>query len=390
MIKKKRVYLDFVASAPVSDNAKRAFLRALSAFGNPSSAHADGATARFILEDARNIIARIVEAKTDDVLFTSGATEANAIAIRGHVQALMQSNRDAHDIHVLYSPTSHSSIVKTAESLRSLGVCVEKIPLTKNGIVDTGALASMLREQTALVSMDAVCGETGIIGNSREVRRVLEKANMKKRALLHVDASQAPCTERLTRSHWGADMLVLDAQKVGGVRGVGAIIAHRTIPFTPLFEGGGQERGVRSGTPPVALAVAFATALKEVTNGREKFRARAEGARTKLLKVLNTIQNCVVNEGKNNAPNILNFSLIGRDTDYLLALLDEAGFSVSTKSACESDTQGSRVIKELTGDDSRSWSTLRVSWGPSESVRDILRFSKVLLREVTFLDENRI
>lgn len=385
----RHIYLDFAAAAPVSKSAARAFGRALRVYGNPSSPHTQGRAARAILENARHTIANLVEVKSDDVIFTSGATEANAIAMRGHVSALLRSGRAPKDIHILYSSAAHTSIVKTVCALTRDGIQSEPLPITAEGQVDIKALTKMIRPETALISMEAVNGEIGIIYNTREVRNMVEKITSKYgRALVHVDASQAAFAQKLTRSHWGADMLVLDAQKLGGVRGIGALIAHRTIPLVALVDGGGQERGIRPGTEPVALAAAFAAALTEVTSEREKFYIRAKAARASLCAAINAIANCVINQSKDNVPHILNISLLGRDSDYLVALLDEAGFAVSSRSACETDAGGSRAVAVFTGDKTRADSTLRVSWGPTISAHNIARFGRALAGSVTFLDEH--
>ena len=386
---KKRIYLDFAGAAPVSARAKRALASALRAYGNPSAAHTEGREARVLLEEARTTIARLTEVKTDDVIFTSGATEANALAIFGHIRALMDAGRCAKDIHLLYLPTAHSSIVESARALARAGVAAEPLPILPEGRVDIQALTKILRPETVLVSMDAVCGETGTIWNTREVRQALEaKAREGKRALLHIDASQAPLTSRITRTYWGADMLVFDAQKVGGVRGIGALIARRTIPLVPLVRGGGHERGVRPGTPPVALAASFAAALAGVSSGRENFCASAERSRSALAPVLASIPQCILHTAKEQSPHIINVSLLGRDTDYLVALLDEAGFAVSTRSACETDAEGSRVLLALTGDQKRAASTLRISFGPTTRPAELVRFSRALVRAVAFLDQH--
>jgi cysteine desulfurase len=192
----------------------------------------------------------------------------------------------------------------------------------------------------------------------------------------------------MTRAHFGADMLTLDASKVGAVRGIGALIAHRTIPLTPLYSGGGQERGLRSGSEAPELAKEFAASLRAAALGRDAFRTRAELDRNRLVeRIISTIPNVYINEGSkgNNrqVPNILNLSLPGRDTDYLVALLDEAGFAVSTRSACETDSEeGSRAVYSLTSDVERARATLRISWGPSVLARDLDRFVEALVRSV--------
>jgi len=354
--KKKRIYLDYAAGAS----------------GNPSSPHEEGRMAKKMLEDARRDIARLLEVQSDDVIFTSGATEANALAILGVAKA---------GDHVLYLPSSHASIVENMKLLAERGVEVEPLPIT-DWRVDCEKLKKMLRPETKLVSMDAVCGETGIIWNTREVKQVIDKI------FLHVDASQAPMTEKITRAHFGADMMTLDASKVGDVRGIGALIAHRTIPLKPLYRGGGQERGLRSGSEVPELAEKFAAALGTAAYNRESFRVSAKHMRTRLInEITNAIKNMCVNEGHSQAPHILNLSLTGRDTDYLIALLDESGFAVSTRSACETDSEeGSRAVLVLTGDVERAKSTLRISCGPNVQEREITHFVKALVRAVSFVD----
>ena len=395
-----RTYLDWASAAPVSTSAWRAFVKTSKLYGNPSSPHKEGDGAHIALEKARTIIARIAGVKSDGVIFTSGATEANAIAIQGHVKALLAAGRDLGSLHLLYLPTAHASVVETMEDLRAAGAQVESLALIDSGAgvtVDLTQLQKQLRPETVLVSMDAVCGETGTKYHTRDVRRVimsaqkagLFKGNEHNRPLLHVDASQAPFTESIECNHLGADLLTLDAQKIGGVRGVGALI--RTNPLValfPLMHGGGQEQGIRPGTESPALAASFAVALTEAQAGKEEFNARAAGARSTLLSSLKTTcPDLIENVGREHVSHILNISLPHRDTDYLVMLLSQARFSVSTKSACETDATGSRVVLTMTHDSVAALSTLRISWGPTTNARHLKQFAKALTQEVRFLDE---
>ncbi len=252
---------------------------------------------------------------------------------------------------------------------------VEPLPI-RDARVDIQALESKITSNTVLVSMDAVCGETGVIWNTREVAEVLKK----KKITLHVDASQASLTEKVTRSHFDADLLTFDISKISPLRGLGVLVAHRTILLEPLYRGGGQERGLRPGSEVPELAVAFADALEKAVEGREEFTTRAAAARAQLITELaEHVPEALVNESKAQAPNILNISFPDRDTDYLVALLDEAGFAVSTRSACETDSEdGSRAVFALTGDQKRAQSTLRISWGPDIRPRDLERFVNAL------------
>lgn len=380
MFSRRRTYLDYAAGVS----------------GNPSSPHEEGRQAKKILEDARTTIARLTEVQPDDVIFTSGATESNALAILGHIHALRESagsdTPGRNNMRVLYLPSAHASIVENVALLAKEAVHIEPLPI-RDYRVDTKALANLIKTETVLVAMESVCGETGVVWNTREVSEVLKKARgggAAARIILHVDASQAPLTEKITRGHFGADTLTFDASKIGATRGVGVLIAHRTIPIVPLYAGGGQERGLRSGSEAPELARHFAKALSEAVNGREKFRAAAEKSRAALSKIiLEKIPHVYIQEGRANVPNILNVSLPGRDTDYLVALLDEAGFAVSTRSACETDSEeGSRAVLALTGDAGRAKTTLRISWNSSVRQRSLVLFGEALVRAVAFIDKS--
>lgn len=383
-----RTYLDWAAAAPVLPEAQRAFVQADRVFGNPSAPHAEGRAARDLLQIARVAIARLAEVKPEAVVFTSGATEANNLAIQGTVRALRAAGRTGV-LHALYLPTAHASVIDTLTALEGEGVQAEPLAL-ENGAVSFTALQRQLRPETFLVCIDAVCGETGTRYDTRAVRRVLDAARQagNERIALHVDASQLPLAESFEQTRLAADFITLDAQKVGGVRGIGALIRRFDIPLAPLLHGGGQEQGVRSGTEPVALAAAFAVALEVCAENRIPFVKRARAMRARLIATLRAaLPDLLINEGKEGVSHILNVSIPGRDTEYAAVLLDTEGFAVSTKSACETDAaEGSRVVLALTGDPTRAASTLRISWGPTTKPRDLDRFAAALLRTIRFLD----
>jgi cysteine desulfurase len=394
-------YLDWASAAPVSAAARKAFIAALDVFGNPSSPHALGAKAREMLENARLTIALLAGTKTDSIIFTSGATEANALAIQGHVKSLLESGRKASEIHLLYLPTAHASVVDTMQELLRNGILVEPLQIT-DGQIDLKKLAEQVRSETAFVSIDLVCGETGTIYNARDVRRTLDAAQKKliengqkvlsERILLHVDASQAPFVESYEHTHLGADLITLDAQKVGGVRGIGVLIrVHPSTKLLPIMQGGGQEQGLRPGTESPALAEAFAVALADAQNGREEFIARAQAMRDSFIHdIKEKFGGCEINVGKHFSPHIINMSFPHIDPDYAVMVLSEAGFSVSTRSACETDSdEGSHTVLALTGDTIRAASTLRISWGPSTPEETLRNFQKELISTLEFLYQQK-
>lgn len=388
----KRVYLDWAAAAPVLPKAQHAFSKALSVFGNPSSPHREGREAHTILTDARVRIARLAGVKQDAVVFTGGATEANAIAIQGQVKALLNKGAKPEVLHVLYLPSAHASTRGCVAQLQSEGVLVEPLRVI-GGMIDLAALKEQIRSETVLVALEVVCGETGTRFDTRGVRQVLDQARKEGgiRIRMHADASQLPLVESFELTRIASDTLTLDAQKVGGVRGIGVLLAPRQVPLEPLIRGGGQERGLRPGTESAGLASAFASALEEAHDAHASFALKASRQRDHLTtRLQDGISNIEMNGGKNTVPHILNVSLVGRDTDYLAALLDEAGFAVATRSACATDEEGSVAVLAYTEDSERASSTLRISWGPITTQRELDRFSDALIHAVRFVDTNTV
>ena len=385
----KRIYLDVAAAAPVLPVARRAFLRALRQVGNPSAMHEEGRAARALVEEARTLIARRTGVKAEHVTFTSGATEANTLAIKGYVEA----RRHAGPLQVMYHPGAHASVVEVMEALKGEGIEVTSVP-TREGRVDVEVLATMLRPETALISLEAISPETGMRHDLRRVRTILDAYEKRHgtRIVLHVDGSQLPLVESVERTRLGADLLTLDAQKIGGVRGIGCLIRSGGIALTPQLRGGGQEGGLRSGTESGALAVSFAIALEERARTHASFASLAKELRTHMSTRIKTLITDVrVLGGKECAPHILTIALPGRDTDYLVALLDAAGFASSTKSACETDGEaGSRMAYLETKDEALAHSTLRISWDETITKRDLDRFVTALTKAVRFLDETAV
>ena len=356
MFWKRRIYLDYAAGVA----------------GNPSSPHYEGRMAKKKLEDARTSIARLVEVQSDDVIFTSGATEANALAILG-----LTKKGD----HMLYLPSAHASIVENAMYVKERGVNGEPLAI-KDGQIDISDLKKRIRSETKLVVIEAVCGETGTIWNTREVKQAIGKT------YLHVDASQAPLTEKITRAHFGADLLTLDASKLASRAASARLSLIARFRSLLCMRAAGKNEDSVPGSEAPELAERFAAALRAAACSREAFRASAKRMRTELIKtIMSAIPRVYINESRMQAPHILNLSLPGRDTDYLIALMDEAGFAVSSRSACETDSEdGSRAVVALTGDKERARATLRISWGPNVGRREFARFARALAQEVAFID----
>jgi len=372
----KRVYLDWAAAAPVHAKALDAFFAAHGSWGNPSSIHAEGQAAREQLNAARKEIAAQCATKASDLIFTSGATEANALAIEGRIAFHAQKGTTYDSMHALVLSTAHASTRAAFERIAELGVCVEELPLHGYAL-DESAAASRLRPETVLVSCDAADSETGVRFDTRSLARVVAGAPD---AVLHVDASQLPLVESVERTRLGADLFVLDAQKIGGVRGIGALIGPGVSRIAALHGGGGQERGLRSGTEPVQLAVALAAALRAAATERHDFATRATVSRAELITHLSSVYPSIkVHTANAQLPHILSLSLPSVDTEYLAYLLNARGFAVATRSACDVGVDTiSKSVFIFTGDSTLARSTLRISWGPSTPLSDIQNIVSVI------------
>ena len=379
MLFRRRVNLDVAASAPVLPGALRAFSKAAKLCGNPSAPHEEGRAARAVLEEARTSIARLAGVRAPAVVFVSGATEANNLALRS---VFLESSG-----HILYAEGAHASITETVAALVKEGCTADAIPF-KDGALDRARLVALIRSDTKIVVVERVASETGVMTDCRDVRRTLD-ANGAAHILLQVDATQAPFIDSIERTHLGADYLTLDAQKIGGVRGIGALLHSPRAKVHPMIQGGGQEQGVRSGTPSPALAAAFAHALTVREEGRAAFIERASRLRTRMKEEMKG-DAIFVNEGRQQAPHILNLSLLERDTDYLVALMDAAGVAVSTRSSCETDAEGSRGVMALVNDAQRSAATLRISFGPETTDAQIDAGIRAFSQAVRFIDQHRL
>lgn len=388
---KKRIYFDHAASTPASKGALRAFHAALALYGNPSSLHAEGVQARQVLEDARERVARSVGVRASGITFTSGATEANNLAIRGTIDKMLFDGRRPQDIHVLYHDGAHASVVESAESLRLLGVDVEPLTLIA-GEPDIEAVRAQLKQTTALVIMEVVSGEIGMIFSVRDMRRLLDQHQKATgtRVLLHADASQAPRVHSILMTSLGADTLALDAQKIGGVRGIGVLARTHRVELLPIMHGGSQEAGLRPGTEHPALASACAYALEASERERAECIVHSQSLRDRCVRALERVHDVQIHTARRQAPHIINVSFKGRDTDYLLFLLDAQGYAVSTKSACESNAEGSRMVERITGDRTLAASTLRISFCHTTTAREVASLLTAIKENVRFLDKNAI
>jgi cysteine desulfurase len=365
------IYLDHNATSPLRPEAAEAVLRALELCGNPSSVHGRGREARHVVDDAREAVAGLAGARPEDLIFTSGGTEANASALRGAVEgAAEQGNRVTR---LFVSAVEHDSILSAAATLseRSSGLRAAVIPVTKDGVVDVESLRVLLREGKgrAIVAVMAANNETGAIQPLDDIAHLAGEAG----ALLLVDAVQSCGKIALDFETLGADYLSISAHKVGGPQGVGALAVKGGAPFAPLFLGGGQERGRRAGTENVAGIAGFGAAAKatfEGLSGQTRLAAMRDRFENEIRSRIEGIT--VFSADASRLSNTSNFAISGVAAETAMMALDLDGICISSGAACSSGKVApSHVLRAMGVSEDLANSALRISLGWNSSEADI-------------------
>lgn len=362
------VYLDAAATTPLGPAAHQAMLPWLTEqFGNASSAHATGRRARRAIEDAREQVAQLLDAMPDEVIFTSGATEANNLAILGMLGPASTPTLTAASgptpAHILASPIEHSCVSEPLARLASLGHTVEFLSVGSDGVVQLDDLPARLRPNTRLLCLMLVNHETGAIQPVAGAARLAMQSAAGVR--LHCDAAQAVGKLPISFRMLGASTLSASAHKFHGPPGVGLLLARSDVPLAPLLHGGHQERGRRPGTEPVALVVGLAAALAAAERDRAAHTAHVTALRQRFLDVLMTRAEPVIVNGPTTGglPHVLNVSFPGCVAGVLLMKLDLAGVACSTGSACSSGSLlPSPVLRAMGLDEARLTSAMRFSF----------------------------
>ncbi|MBO4225143.1 cysteine desulfurase family protein [Bradyrhizobium neotropicale] len=375
-----RVYLDWNATTPLRPEAKAAMAVAWELCGNPSSVHAEGRQARRLVEDARSAIAAAVGAKAQDVVFASGGTEANVLALTPGVRR----SGSAPVQRLLVSAIEHASVLSGG---RFAAEASEAVAVTSSGVLDLDNLGSKLADgPPALVSVMLANNETGALQPVREAAEIVHAAG----GLLHVDAIQAFGKIPFDLASLQADLVTLSAHKIGGPKGVGAmVLAEGVERLEPLLRGGGQELGRRAGTENVAGISAFGAAAKAAMAGLATDAVRLRALRDRLEAGLRGVGGIIVfSDGVQRLPNTTLFTVPGLKAETAVIGFDLAGIAVSSGSACSSGkVQPSHVLAAMGFRPDLAQGAVRVSLGWSTSTTDIdlavkawLKLADTLLR----------
>lgn len=362
----RRTYLDWNATAPLRPAARAAMIAALEVVGNPSSVHAEGRAARRLIEDAREQVAALVGAAPREVYFTSGATEANAW-VHGQPWQTIVFSRLEH-VAVLSTIDAHSA------DRREVGA-------TRGGTFDLDALSETLSETVeksavapgrALLTLQAANNETGVVQPLAAAIEIAKSHGMR----VASDAVQMAGRARLDFASWGLDYMTISAHKLGGPKGIGAVIAHAAAPLAAMMIGGGQERRLRGGTENVAAISGFGAAAEEALNELASI-ARVQALRDQLeADVCARARNVVIiGHDAPRLPNTTCLALPGRAAETLVAAFDLAGVAVSAGSACSSGrVAASHVLDAMGLDAALARGAIRISLGATTTTDDVAAF----------------
>ena len=387
----KRIYLDHAAAAPISPKALRVVSDAMKKYtANPSAIHREGREARVALESARAEIATALDARPDEIVFTSGATEANNLAILGVVREA--NARGISNPRIIVSTIEHPAVLETVRALEKEGLAkVDVLGVDAFGLIDTRELRKTIVPETVLVSIMYANNEIGTVQNitdiAKEVRHA-RKVNQSAYPFFHTDAAQAANYLDIKVLRLGVDLMTLSSTKTYGPRGVGALFVKRGLFMQPIMYGGKHESGRRPGTESPALALGFATALLEARQIATKESKRVQKLRDLLAeKILKSVSGTSINGGaQHSLPNILNVSIPDVESDALVLYLDAGGIAVSGQSACKSSEDGpSHVILALGKVDGAQKGAIRFSLGRATKREDIVYVAKEFSRIASFL-----
>lgn len=379
------VYLDYAAATPLSASVREAMYPYLSDFfANPQSLHAIGRAQRQAVDDARALIAEDLNVSADELVFTTGGTDANTRAFHGVLYALLDSGRALNTMHVVVSAIEHHSVRACAELWSRRGVRVSYIPVTKDGLFDIKEVERLVEKDTVLVSMMLVNNEIGVLEPIRDaVRAVRRKASTwggTRTPLVHTDASQAPRTLSLDLRDLDVDLATFDAMKLYGPPAVGALFVRNGTPYAGLC--GVVHKPDRGGTESVAGIVGFAKAWEHAKENRGSEAAHVEELRAYLVtRITERFPDAHINGAAGpHAGGIVNVSFPGHEGEFLAAQLSERSVAVSSKSACLSGGgEGSHVVAAM--DPAYAEGALRFSFG-TQTTKDDIDYAIAVLAEI--------
>ena len=379
---KKQIYFDHSATTPVDKSVLRAMLPYFSnIYGNPSSLHSFGQEASAAVSEAREILADFLNCQPSEIIFTSGATEADNLAVFGLVGALNRGNKK---IHIITSAIEHPAVLEPFHQLEKQGVEVTYLPVEKNGIVNLDVFKKSIKDNTVFVSIMYVNSEVGSIQPIREMGKIIKKINeirgINNIIYFHTDAVQALNFLNCDTKYLQVDLLSLSGHKIYGPKGVGALFVKEGTSIFGTQLGGHHEKNLRSGTLNVPGIVGLGEAIKICAKDKERNKKILKLRKRFIIEIKRLIPKIIINTDiKNSVPSHANISFVGAEGEAILIALDLEGLAVSTGSACASaDLKASSVLKAMGIEDEIAHSTIRFTFGKNNTLAEISRALKIL------------
>lgn len=386
-----KIYLDNGATTPVDKKVLSAMSKYWAGdFGNASSIHSLGVKSKIALQDARKKIADFLGGHDREIIFTSGGTESNNLAIFGVCNFFDDLIKDKK-AHFITTEIEHSSVLESFKELEKRGYKVDYLKTDEFGFINPKDLRELIKPETVLVSIGYANSEIGTIQTVKEIIKEIRhkrKENKNSYPYFHLDASACVSYLNLNIEELGVDLMTLDAQKIYGPKGIGALFVRDNIKIKPMIFGGGQEKGIRGGTENISLVVGFAKALELVRKNWEKESERLLKIRNEFFdEIKKFVPTAIINGSlENRLPNNINISIPNQDGEMMIFRLDEEGIICSSSSACASGSGESLVVRKIAEKtnsnteeiDNRAKSALRITMGKNTKLSDIKKLLKVL------------
>ena len=362
------IYLDYSATTPVTFDVLDSYNKATKEFmGNANSIHSLGVRSKVLLNSATKQICELFNIDVNELIYTSGATESNNMALKG--VALAYANRGKH---IIVSKLEHPSIYAVVNYLETLGYEISYVNNDKDGLIDFEHLKKLIREDTILVSNCAVNSETGVKQPLKTIRQVIKKENPN--TIFHSDMTQA--IGKIVVHMQDVDMASMSGHKIFGPKGIGFLYKNNKVNMVPLIHGSGKFNELRAGTPPLPLIVALSKALRIALTDLEKKEAYVRKLNDKLCDGLNKLEGIVLNNTKYTIPHVLNISLMDIKSETLVHALEEDEIYVSTNTACSSGELSTSVMA-IFNDKIRATTTIRISLSYVTTNEEITKFLNI-------------
>ena len=362
-----KIYLDYQATTPVDEKILKKMIPYFSEyFGNPhSNNHEFGRSANNAVDEARANVANLINAETNEIIFTSGATESNNFAIKSIAKDYFEK-----ECQIITAKTEHKCVLESCHELEKEGFQVTYLDVDEDGIIKLSVLENLLKEKKALVSIMHANNEIGVLQPIKEIGELCKKYN----SIFHSDIAQSIGTQKIDVVEMNIDACSISAHKIYGPKGIGSLYISNNIKNTlrPLMSGGGQEMNLRSGTLSPALCVGLGEACRDISQNREKYTKHFEEIKSALLSDLDSSKLDYVINGniKQRIPNNLNISIKGKVAEQMFNFMPH--IALSSGSACTSGTiERSHVLSAMKLDDSRIDGSFRISAGRSTTKEEI-------------------